>query len=170
MFPDPANLAKEAKKDDAEVEQLGTITLEELHKYNCNNEERRLLSLFGIIFDVTSSEKGYGKNGACKFSYCVFLTAAYPLLMSLHTFSILDKEYAGHDITLAIGLMKTDEQWLDRFVKMEPKWKDDAQGWVEYMDAKYTRCAKLDKWDEDPESWPELTEEEKEAINKCVIM
>jgi hypothetical protein len=39
MFPDPANLAKEAKKDEAEVEQLGTITLDELHKYNCNNEE-----------------------------------------------------------------------------------------------------------------------------------
>ncbi len=81
-----------------------------------------------------------------------------------------DKEYAGHDITLAIGLMKTDAQWLDRFVKMEEKWINDAKGWVEYMDAKYPRCAKLDKWDEDQESWPELSEEEKEAINKCVIM
>jgi hypothetical protein len=68
MFaPNPADLAKDAKKVDESVEQLGTISLEELHKYNCNNEERRLLSLFGIIFDVTSSEKGYGKNGACKF-------------------------------------------------------------------------------------------------------
>jgi len=66
MFPNPADLAKEAKKDETEVQQLGTIGLEELHKYDCNNEERRLLSLFGIIFDVTSSEKGYGKNGACK--------------------------------------------------------------------------------------------------------
>ena len=66
MFPNPLNLAKEAKKEDAEVEQLGTISLEELHKYDCNNESRRLLSLFGIVFDVTSSEKGYGKDGACK--------------------------------------------------------------------------------------------------------
>ena len=82
----------------------------------------------------------------------------------------LDKEYAGHDITLAIGLMKTDETWLDRFVKMEAKWTKDAEGWVEYMDAKYQRVGKLDKWDEDRETWPELTEEEKEAINKCVVM
>ena len=73
-------------------------------------------------------------------------------------------------ITLAIGLMKTDEQWLDRFVKMEEKWISDAKGWVDYMDAKYRKCGRLDKWDEDVESWPELTEEEKEAINKCTIM
>jgi len=66
--------------------------------------------------------------------------------------------------------MKTDEQWLDRFVKMEQKWIDDAKGWVEYMDAKYPRCGQLDKWQEDQESWPELSDEEKEAINKCVIM
>lgn len=98
----------------------------------------------------------------------IFLTCILILLnQSLH---IVDKEYAGHDITLAIGLMKTDAQWLDRFVKMEQKWIDDAKGWVEYMDAKYPRCGQLDKWQEDQESWPELTEEEKEAINKCVIM
>ena len=74
MFaPNPSDLAKEAKKDDAEVEQLGTISLEELHKYNCNNEERRLLSLFGTIFDVTSSEKGYGKEGACTLNSKILL-------------------------------------------------------------------------------------------------
>lgn len=67
MFPNPADLAKDVQKDNTEVAQLGTIGLEELNKYHCNNEERRLLSLFGIIFDVTSSDKGYGKNGACEF-------------------------------------------------------------------------------------------------------
>lgn len=82
-----------------------------------------------------------------------------------------DKEYAGRDITLAISLMKTDERWLDRFVKMEQKWIDDAKGWAEYMESKYPKCGKLDKWvNEDPETWPELTDEEKEAINKCIIM
>jgi predicted heme/steroid binding protein len=133
------------KTEILEVDQLGTISLEELHKYDCNNADRRLLSLFGDVFDVTSSEKGYGKNGAYK-------------------------EYAGRDITLAIGLMKTDEQWLDRFVQMEQKWIDDAKGWVEYMESKYSKCGRLAKWDEDQESWPALTDEEKEAINKCTIM
>jgi hypothetical protein len=41
---------------------------------------------------------------------------------------------------------------------------------VATQEAKYPRCGKLDKWEEDPDSWPELTEEEKEALNKCVIM
>lgn len=144
MLPNPANLMK-GNIELPEVEQLGTLTLEELNKYDCKNPDRRLLCLFGQIFDVTSSEKSYGKDGAYK-------------------------EYAGHDITLAIGLMKTDEQWLDRFVKMEKKWVDDAKGWVEYMESKYPKCGKLDKWDEDQETWPELTEEEKEALNKCIIM
>ena len=65
MFPNPKGLIK-GKADLPEVEQLGTITLEELHKYDCNNPDRRLLSLFGTVFDVTSSEKSYGKDGACK--------------------------------------------------------------------------------------------------------
>jgi hypothetical protein len=38
------------------------------------------------------------------------------------------------------------------------------------MEAKYPKVGKLDKWDEDTSTWPELTDEEKEALNKCVIM
>jgi hypothetical protein len=65
-FPNPASFAKGDKDNIPEVEQLGTITLEKLNAYHCKNEERRLLSLFGDVFDVTTSEKGYGKDGACK--------------------------------------------------------------------------------------------------------
>jgi hypothetical protein len=35
-----------------------------------------------------------------------------------------------------LKLMKTDAQWLDRFVKMEEKWKKDAEGWLEYMEVR----------------------------------
>jgi hypothetical protein len=67
MFPNPANLMKgNGDNDIPDVDQLGTITLDELHKYDCNNPDRRIFSLFGTLFDVTSSEKGYGKEGACK--------------------------------------------------------------------------------------------------------
>ena len=65
MFPDPKGFIKD-KGELPEVEQLGTITLEELNKYDCNNPDRRLLCLFGTVFDVTSSEKSYGKTGACE--------------------------------------------------------------------------------------------------------
>ena len=68
MFPNPANLMKGGSDiPEPSGPELGTITLEELNKYDCNNPDRRVLSLFGTLFDVTSSEKSYGKNGACKF-------------------------------------------------------------------------------------------------------
>lgn len=37
---------------------------------------------------------------------------------------------------LRTQLMKTDSQWLDKFVKMEDKWKKDAEGWLEYMEVR----------------------------------
>lgn len=113
--PNPSTLIGE-KQDLPEVEQLGTITLEELHKYHCDNPTRRCLSMFGTVYDVTSGEKSYGPDGAYK-------------------------EYAGHDITLALSNHKTQEQWLDRFVKMKPKWRDDAKRWDEYFAAKYPFAA-----------------------------
>ena len=73
MLPNPANLAKGDKEDLPTVDQLGVITLDELHEYHCNNDTRRCLSLFGVIFDVTSSEKSYGKDGACKFYFLFIL-------------------------------------------------------------------------------------------------
>jgi hypothetical protein len=66
MFPNPSSFAKGDKTDLPEVDQLGTVSLEKLHEFDCNNPDRRILSLFGILFDVTSSEKGYGKDGACE--------------------------------------------------------------------------------------------------------
>ena len=72
---------------------------------------------------------------------------------------------------MALAKHKTDEEWLDRFVKMDEAWIKDAKGWAEYFDAKYPVCAKLDKWEENMEDWPELTPEELETLNKgCVIM
>ncbi|KAL7569893.1 hypothetical protein ACA910_008560 [Epithemia clementina (nom. ined.)] len=144
MIPDPATLIKGGAPL-PEVEQMGTITLETLNQYHCLNPDRRLISLFGVVYDVTSSLKSYGPDGAYK-------------------------EYAGHDITLALSKHKTDDKWLDRFVQMQEKWLKDAKGWSEYFAAKYPVFGKLDKWDEDQSTWPELTEEELKAFEKCVIM
>jgi hypothetical protein len=42
---------------------------------------------------------------------------------------VATKEFAGHDMTLAISMSKTDAKWLDRFVKMKDKWVESAKGW-----------------------------------------
>lgn len=67
MMPNPVDLIK-GKKDQEkpEVEQLGIITVEELNKYHCNNPDRRLISIFDKIYDVTSSLQSYGPDGAYK--------------------------------------------------------------------------------------------------------
>jgi predicted heme/steroid binding protein len=145
MIPNPASLIK-GKQELPEVDQLETISLETLNQYHCDNPDRRLVSLFGTVYDVTSSENSYGSDGAYK-------------------------EYAGHDVTLALSMHKTQEEWLDRFVQMKQKWKDDAKGWADYFGAKYPVCGRLDKWDEEISEWPELTSEEIESLEKgCTIM
>ena len=65
MMPNPSELAKgKAKEELPKVEQLGTISLETLNQYHCKNPDRRLVSLFGTVYDVTSSLKSYGPDGA----------------------------------------------------------------------------------------------------------
>ena len=89
MFPTPGSLAKGNANEIPEVVQLGTITLEELNKYHCNNPDRRLLCLFGDVFDVTSSEKGYGQEGACKFLLISgMLSDKTGRIFSLHSFPV----------------------------------------------------------------------------------
>lgn len=116
-IPNPASFITGEKVELPVVEQLGTISLETLHLYHCNNPDRRLLSLFGTVYDVTSSETSYGSDGAYK-------------------------EYAGHDMTLALSMSKTDEKWLDIFVKMKEKWVKSGKGWQEYFDCKYPVAGK----------------------------
>ena len=145
MMPNPLSLIS-GSGELPEVEQLGTISLETLNQYHCNNPDRRCLCLFGKVYDVTAAVNSYGPEGAYK-------------------------EYAGHDMTLTIGAHVTGDKWLDKFVKLDEKMHKSAKNWSEYYDTKYPVCGKLDKWDEDYETWPELTDEEKEQLKKgCCIM
>eukprot|EP00483_Globobulimina_turgida_P010207 UN10226 len=123
----PASLPK--------VEQLGEITTDELNKYDCNNPDRRLLSLFGTIFDVTLAVKKYGSEG----SY---------------------KDFAGHDITLCLGSGKLETKWLDQFVLMTDKHIESAQGWVSFYETQYPKAGVLKKWQEDQSKWNKLSDEE----------
>lgn len=147
-MPDPTSLMMGGgkKEDLPEVEQLGTISLETLHSYDCNNPTRRLMCLFGEVYDVTAADKKYGPDG----SY---------------------KEFAGHDITLTLGAGQMGDKWLDKYIKFDTAWKEGAEKWVDYYAAKYPKCGRLDKWDEDPDTWPAPSEEEREALNsQCVIL
>eukprot|EP01084_Bolivina_argentea_P294399 506513_1 len=147
MFNSNAIISSEKKKKPLpRVENLGCITLKELNQYTCNHETRQLISIFGTIYDVTAATDKYGKNGVYK-------------------------EFAGHDITLALGAGKLDSKWLDTFVQMSDKQIDSAQGWVEFYETQYPVCGTLKKWKEDQSKWPKLSKEEQEELDaECIIM
>lgn len=64
--PNPLSLLNRKTGDLPKVEQLGTIDLKTLNKYHCDNPDRRLICLFGKIYDVTAAEQSYGSDGAYK--------------------------------------------------------------------------------------------------------
>lgn len=145
-IPNPLDLIK-SKTELPSVEQLGTITVAQLNEYHCLNPTRRLMCLKGVVYDVTVADSKYGPDG----SY---------------------KEFAGHDITLAIATHKMDAKWLDRFVKFTDEWIEAVADWEQYYQAKYPQAGKLDKWEEDWQNeWPALSEEELEELQGgCVLM
>ena len=115
MFPNPANLAKGGSDIPAPSgPELGTITLEELHKYDCNNPDRRILSLFGTLFDVTSSEKSYGKSGACKFGSAVVILKSRLFVWLVIEFLFVD-EHGDQFFQYSVF-------WFDRFDFMVVDW------------------------------------------------
>jgi hypothetical protein len=147
MIPDARELKSQSQFQELPtVDQLGTISLEQLHEYHCQNPKRRVLSIFGVLYDVTSAVDKYGPKG----SY---------------------KEFAGHDVTLNLGASKMETQWMDRFIHMEQDWIELAKNWQDFYDEHYPKCGKLDKWDEDWINWPKMNpEEEMEFKQSCLIM
>jgi hypothetical protein len=65
--PNPLALMNHREGDQLPtVEQLGTINLQTLNQFHCNNPDRRIISLFGKLYDVTAAEQSYGSDGAYK--------------------------------------------------------------------------------------------------------
>lgn len=133
--------AKGAIEKNTGEKSLGSISLERLRTFDCDNESRRLLSVMGHIIDVTDSAQ-YAKGGELAL-------------------------FAGHDITLCLATGNRNEQWLDRFVQMKPEFKETAKEALEQHMKQFRSVGKLDKWATDKRKWARLTAEELESLQKC---
>jgi len=120
-------------------ELLGSISIERLHFFDCHNESRRLLSLFGHIFDVTDSAQ-YAKDGELAL-------------------------FAGHDITLCMATGNHSEEWLDRFVQLKLDFKESAAQALEEYTKLFRSVGKLNKWSTDRRKWARLTATELKSLN-----
>jgi hypothetical protein len=65
-IPNPLSLLSGNKAELPKVDQLGTIDLKTLNQFHCDNPDRRIISLFGKLYDVTAAEQSYGSDGAYK--------------------------------------------------------------------------------------------------------
>jgi hypothetical protein len=65
-IPNPLSLLSGNKPELPKVDQLGTIDLKTLNQFHCDNPDRRIISLFGKLYDVTAAEQSYGSDGAYK--------------------------------------------------------------------------------------------------------
>jgi hypothetical protein len=64
--PNPLALLNGKQEELPKVEPLGTIDLTTLNTFHCDNPDRRIISLFGKLYDVTAAEQSYGSDGAYK--------------------------------------------------------------------------------------------------------
>eukprot|EP01084_Bolivina_argentea_P079590 144346_1 len=131
-----------------ENKAIGVITLNTLNRFSAGNEERKLISIYGEIFDVTGKENKYGSNGI----YC---------------------DLTGHDITLCVIFDKWDSKWIDKFVQLNYKQIQCVKDYIKRFKKEFEAVGKLKNYQEIQSDWPKLTEEELEELqhdDDCVIM
>ncbi len=97
------------------------FTLDEIHEYNSTNAKKILLSIMGIVYDVTTGKDFFGKGGP----YDV---------------------YAGRDCTYALATMDLANSAVDKFeYELDEKFSDSQTlaDWIAYFDFKYLRVGEL---------------------------
>ena len=102
------------------TKELKKITLKELSKFTGENNTPIYISVYGIIFDVSSGANFYGPGSG----YNVF---------------------AGHDATKALTYMSTDSKDLDDldFIPQNEDEKNSLDGWIEKFKSKYQIIGEL---------------------------
>jgi hypothetical protein len=120
-------------------------SITDLHNHDCNNPDLKLISIHGIVFDVTQNLEKYAPDGEYYF-------------------------FAGHDITYPLAVSALSGDHVDKLYKMTSN--DHLKriyGWMEYFEKKYKVVGLLGEWDgEDQMEDPPAGEDEPEM--QCRIM
>ena len=120
-------------------------SIPDLHNHDCNNPNLKLISIHGIVFDVTENLEKYAPDGEYYF-------------------------FAGHDITYPLAVSALSGDHVDKLYKMTSQ--DHLKriyGWMEYFEKKYKVVGLLGEWDgEDSMEDPPAGDEEPEM--QCRIM
>jgi len=120
-------------------------SVSDLHAHDCNNSVLKLISIHGIVFDVTENLEKYAPDGEYYF-------------------------FAGHDITYPLAVSALSGDHVDKLYKMtSEEHLKRIYGWMEYFEKKYKVMGWLGEWDnENTMEDPPAGDEEPEM--QCRIM
>lgn len=122
-----------------------TYSIPEIQKRDCNNTEPKLISIHGVIFDVTHNLEKYAPDGEYLF-------------------------FPGHDITYPLAVSSLSGDFVDNLYKLESvDHLKRVYGWMDYFEKKYKVVARMVEYNrEDDFSSPPTGEEEPDM--QCTIM
>jgi len=117
----------------------------DLHNHDCNNELLKLISIHGIVFDVTENLEKYAPDGEYYF-------------------------FAGHDITYPLAVSALSGDHVDKLYKLSSvDHLKRVYGWMEYFEKKYKVVGWLGEWDSE-DDMPDPPQGEEEPEMQCIIM
>jgi len=120
-------------------------TLSEVNKHDCENTELKLISIHGIIFDVTENLEKYAPDGEYFF-------------------------FAGHDISYPLAVSALSGDFVDHLYKLTSvDHLKRVYGWMSYFENKYKVVGTLVEWDNE-DSLPDPPQGEDEPEMQCSIM
>jgi hypothetical protein len=122
------------------------FSLDEVRASDCNNTELKLISIHGIVFDVTHNLEKYAPNGEYFF-------------------------FPGHDITYPLAVSSLSGDHVDEFYKLDrPDHLKRVYGWMEYFVNKYKIVGRLGEYDKESSEWGAAPQGEDEPEMQCTIM
>jgi hypothetical protein len=118
-------------------------TLADINMHDCNNIILKLISIHGVIFDVTENLEKYAPDGEYFF-------------------------FAGHDITYPLAISALSGDYVDHMYKLTSvDHLKRVYGWMSYFEGKYKVAGTLVEWEKEYD-FPDPPEGEDEM--QCTIM
>jgi hypothetical protein len=121
------------------------FSLEEINQHDCNNTQLKLISIHGVVFDVTDNLEKYAPDGEYFF-------------------------FPGHDISYPLAVSSLSGDHVDKLYRLEDvNHLKRVYGWMEYFEKKYKVVGRMAEY-ADEANWalPPVGDDEPEM--QCCIM
>jgi hypothetical protein len=121
------------------------FTITDINKHDCNNTELKLISIHGVVFDVTHNLEKYAPDGEYFF-------------------------FAGHDISYPLAVSSLSGDHVDELYRLESlEHLKRVYGWMDYFENKYSVVGRLKEYDHE-ETWQLAPQGEEEPEMQCTVM